>query len=57
MAHWIRFEHAGNTGFGTIENDRIAVYEGDMFDAPTATGEHLALDQVTPLDHPRRLAR
>jgi len=49
MAHWIRFEHAGNTDFGTIENDRIAVYEGDMFDAPTATGEHLALDQVTPL--------
>ncbi|NCF28525.1 MAG: DUF2437 domain-containing protein, partial [Gammaproteobacteria bacterium] len=27
MAHWIRFVHAGNTGFGTIENDRIAVYE------------------------------
>ena len=49
MTHWIRFEHAGATGFGTIENDRIAVHEGDMFDAPTATGEVLSLHQVTPL--------
>ena len=49
MTHWIRFEHAGATRFGTIEDDRIAVHEGDMFDAPTATGEDLSLDQVTPL--------
>ena len=49
MTHWIRFQHAGATGFGTIESDRIAVHEGTMFDAPTATGEHLSLDQVTPL--------
>jgi len=49
MTHWIRFEHAGATGFGTMQNDRIAVHEGDMFDAPTATGEVLSLHQVTPL--------
>jgi 2-keto-4-pentenoate hydratase/2-oxohepta-3-ene-1,7-dioic acid hydratase in catechol pathway len=49
MTHWIRFEHAGSVGFGTIENGRIAVHEGDMFDAPSATGEHLSLEQVTPL--------
>ena len=49
MTHWIRFQHAGATSFGTIEDDRIAVHEGDMFDAPTATGEDLSLDQVTPL--------
>ena len=49
MTHWIRFQHAGATGFGTIENDRIAVHQGDMFGAPTATGEQLALDQATPL--------
>ena len=49
MTHWIRFQHAGASGFGTLENDEIAVYEGDMFDAPTATGEQLCLDQVTPL--------
>ena len=49
MTHWIRFQHAGTSGFGTIENDRIAVHEGDMFHAPTATGKQLSLDQVTPL--------
>ncbi len=49
MTHWIRFRHAGTTGFGTMENDRIAVHEGDMFDAPTATGEQLSLGEVTPL--------
>jgi 2-keto-4-pentenoate hydratase/2-oxohepta-3-ene-1,7-dioic acid hydratase in catechol pathway len=49
MTHWIRFQHAGATGFGTLEDDRIAVHEGDMFDAPAATGEHLSLQQITPL--------
>jgi 2-keto-4-pentenoate hydratase/2-oxohepta-3-ene-1,7-dioic acid hydratase in catechol pathway len=49
MTHWIRFEHAGATGFGTLEDNRIAVHEGDMFAAPTATGETLSLDQVTML--------
>ncbi len=49
MTHWIRFRPAGTTGIGTIENNRIAVHEGDMFDAPAATGEQLSLDQVTPL--------
>jgi 2-keto-4-pentenoate hydratase/2-oxohepta-3-ene-1,7-dioic acid hydratase in catechol pathway len=49
MTHWIRFQHAGKTGFGTIEDNRITVHEGNMFDAPTATGDHLSLDQVTPL--------
>jgi 2-keto-4-pentenoate hydratase/2-oxohepta-3-ene-1,7-dioic acid hydratase in catechol pathway len=49
MTHWIRFQHAGATGFGTIEDGEIAVHQGDMFDAPTATGEHLSLDDVTPL--------
>jgi 2-keto-4-pentenoate hydratase/2-oxohepta-3-ene-1,7-dioic acid hydratase in catechol pathway len=49
MTHWIRFQHAGTTGFGTIEDDRIALHQGDMFAAPAATGEHLSLDQVTPL--------
>ena len=49
MTHWIRFQHAGTTGFGTLEDDRIAVHEGELFDAPAATGEHLRLRHVTPL--------
>ena len=49
MTRWIRFEHAGAVGFGTLTDDTIAVYEGNMFDAPTATGVVLRLDQVAPL--------
>ena len=48
MARWMRFEHAGASGFGTLENDSITVYQGDMFDSPTATGVVLSLDQVAP---------
>lgn len=49
MTHWIRFEHGGVTGFGKLENDRISVHKGDMFESPIATGEELSSDQVTPL--------
>ena len=48
MTHWMRFEHAGAAGFGTLENESISVYEGDMFDSPSATGVVLSLDQVKP---------
>ena len=49
MAHWIRYEHNGVTGFGTIEGDVISIFEGDMFDHPAATGETLALNAVRVL--------
>ena len=49
MTHWIRFQHAGAAGFGTLDGGTIAVHEGDMFEAPTATGEELALEEVTTL--------
>ena len=48
MTRWIRFEHAGTIGFGTLTDDTIAVYDGNMFDDPTATGVTLRRDQVTP---------
>ena len=59
MTRWIRFEHAGVIGFGTLDVDTIAVYDGDMFDGPTATGVVLPLDQVTsatPTDAGKMLA-
>jgi len=31
MAKWIRFEHGGKTGFGTLEGETIAVHTGDLF--------------------------
>ena len=46
MAHWLRFERDGAAGFGTLDGDAIAVHEGSMFDAPTPTGESVALDAV-----------
>jgi len=49
MTHWIRFEHAGQVGFGKLEDAAILVHEGDMFARPTATSQTLALDQVTVL--------
>lgn len=49
MTHWIRFQHAGATGFGILEGNAIAVHEGDMFDAPAATGASLSLDDVVPV--------
>ena len=49
MTHWIRFEHAGTVGFGTLSDDTITVHAGNMFEAPTPTGVVLAVGHVTPL--------
>jgi 2-keto-4-pentenoate hydratase/2-oxohepta-3-ene-1,7-dioic acid hydratase in catechol pathway len=43
---WIRFQQDGQTGFGTLEGSSIAEFSGDMFDSPTPTGRHLAMDDV-----------
>ena len=49
MAHWLRFERQGRTGFGTIDGNTISVYTGDIFDAPQASGQTLSRDQVKVL--------
>jgi 2-keto-4-pentenoate hydratase/2-oxohepta-3-ene-1,7-dioic acid hydratase in catechol pathway len=49
MTIWVRFAHAGSTGFGTLDGDQIAVHDGDMFAQPTPTGETLPLADVTLL--------
>jgi 2-keto-4-pentenoate hydratase/2-oxohepta-3-ene-1,7-dioic acid hydratase in catechol pathway len=49
MAHWVRFEHRGTIGFGTLEGGTIHVHAGDLFDAPRPTGETLPLDSVSLL--------
>ena len=46
MTLWARYDHQGNTGFGTVEADTISVHEGDMFATPNATGGSLALGDV-----------
>lgn len=49
MAHWIRFEHQGNIGFGTLQDGTITVFSGNMFENPTATGGTIALSDVKTL--------
>ena len=49
MAHWIRFERKGRTGFGTLEGDAIAVHDGELFERPQPTGETVRLGDVTVL--------
>lgn len=53
MSLWIRYTTGRDgqyrAGFGVLENGGIAEYEGDMFDAPRATGRVIAFDDVTPL--------
>ena len=49
MTQWIRFDHEGTVGFGTLTEDTIDVYEGDMFATPSPTGARLRLEQVTTL--------
>ncbi len=53
MTKWIRFESNGKPGFGTLEDDTIAVHSGDMFAGAKPTGETLKLSDVqlrTPCD-------
>ena len=49
MAHWVRFKHNGRAGIGTLDGDTIAICAGDMFAGAPATGETVALGDVTLL--------
>jgi 2-keto-4-pentenoate hydratase/2-oxohepta-3-ene-1,7-dioic acid hydratase in catechol pathway len=46
MTQWLRFQHQGKSGLGQVQGDEIAVYSGDLFKQPTATGETLKLADV-----------
>jgi 2-keto-4-pentenoate hydratase/2-oxohepta-3-ene-1,7-dioic acid hydratase in catechol pathway len=49
MTKWIRFEQDGAARFGTLDDGRIAVHEGDMFAGSQPTGETVALHDVKVL--------
>ena len=49
IQRWIRFQHKDTVGFGTLEGDKIRLYQGDMFNAPESTGESVRVDDVTVL--------
>ena len=46
MARWLRFEHKGQPGFGTLQEDVIRVFQGDMFGSPIRTDDYLRLSEV-----------
>jgi 2-keto-4-pentenoate hydratase/2-oxohepta-3-ene-1,7-dioic acid hydratase in catechol pathway len=46
MALWIRYEHAGSTGFGTLDGETVHEHRGDVFDDAVPTGRTLALADV-----------
>jgi 2-keto-4-pentenoate hydratase/2-oxohepta-3-ene-1,7-dioic acid hydratase in catechol pathway len=43
---WARFEHNGAPCYGIVEDDAIAIVEGDPFGEHRSTGERLTLDSV-----------
>ncbi|HYZ61226.1 MAG TPA: fumarylacetoacetate hydrolase family protein, partial [Acetobacteraceae bacterium] len=49
MPRWIRFARNGAAEFGILAENMIAVHQGDMFDSPAPTGEHVPLASVRPL--------
>ena len=46
VAYWVRFRHLDTTGFGTISQSEISVYDGEMFGESWANGRLLALGDV-----------
>jgi len=46
MNAWIRFDHAGQTGFGVLDGDRVHEYAGDMYGACEPAGRILPLANI-----------
>ncbi len=46
MALWIRYQHAGSTGIGTLDGETVHEHRGDVFDDAVPTGRTLALADV-----------
>ena len=42
ITRWVRFEHQGQAGFGTLDGAAVAVHEGDMFGTAQPTGQTAA---------------
>lgn len=49
MVNWVRFEWDGEEGFGQLNGENIAVFEGAMLGEASPTGDSLALGEVTLL--------
>lgn len=46
MSRWIRFRHGGHTKFGTLLEDKISIFKGNMFAEPTKTAETVSPEDI-----------
>ncbi|MES9993967.1 MAG: fumarylacetoacetate hydrolase family protein [Candidatus Thiodiazotropha sp.] len=46
MKQWVRYEHQGVKGFGTLSGNQITVYQGDMYNRAESTEVILSLEAV-----------
>ncbi|MGA9300319.1 MAG: DUF2437 domain-containing protein, partial [Bradyrhizobium sp.] len=46
VAHWIRYRHRGEIGFGTLDGEIIREHSGDMFATPRPSGRAIARAEV-----------
>ncbi|MCU7879089.1 MAG: fumarylacetoacetate hydrolase family protein [Candidatus Thiodiazotropha sp. (ex Lucinoma borealis)] len=46
MEQWVRYEHKGVQGFGTLSENQVTAYFGDMYSRPMATGMTLPLNEI-----------
>ncbi len=46
MTTWVRFDWNGSSRLGTLDGNSISVCDNKLFDAPSPTGETVALDDV-----------
>lgn len=56
---WLRFRHAGQDGFGTLDGDEVVVHRGDLFGSNEPSGERLAvadIEWLTPCQPGKMLA-
>ncbi len=49
MTQWIRVKHNEDIKFGALDNGKISVHTGDMFDGPSPTSESIPLASVEVL--------
>ena len=43
---WMRFRHGTREAFGALARDTVQVFEGDLFDRPQPTDEHIAIEAI-----------
>ena len=46
MSNWIKFINNNTESFGTLKRDKISIYDGDMFNNPTLTGQEIDRQDV-----------